>query len=529
MFLTWERVVTIETSIAENLSRHFKNKRGHSPLELYNTHHSPNAMKSHMSYPVIYLFLALLSSFNVPAGNAGEIILPDIGESTGTLISPQQEKALGEAFFRSLQGRIEINQDAEIQQYIETIGSRLVASSDSPGIPFHFFVVLDNNINAFAGPGGYIGINSGLLLQTDSESELASVMAHEVAHVTQRHLYRSYEASSRLSIPTLAATLVAILIGTQSPELGQAALIALQAGSIQYQINFTRDNEQEADREGIQTLVKANYDPNGMPAFFEKLQQASRYYGQGIPEFLRTHPVTASRIADTRGRAEQYPYRHYPDSIAYQLIKTKLQVHASPNLNNTKKIFQKLQHQGTAQQRAVALYGSGLTDIKLQHFDAARTTFNRLIKLYPEQPHFAMARAHTAYQAKDYPRALALFKKASQIFPNNQPIKIEYLSASLKTGHPEMARDLLLPMLYEEQPNPYVYKLLAQAYGNLHQNAKSHRYLAEYFYATGQTRNAIIQAKLALKAKDLNFYLSAIMDQRLNFFILEEKASRLDL
>ena len=255
-----------------------------------------------------------------------KILLPDMGDSSGTLISPLEEKQLGEAFYRRLHSQVKISEDPDIQLYIQSVGKRLVANSDSPGIPFHFFVVLDKGINAFAGPGGYIGINSGLILTTDSESELASVMAHEVAHVTQRHLYRAFEAASQLSLPTAAAMLGAILLGTQSPELGLAAITAIQAGSVQFQINFTRDNEQEADRIGMQTLLQSQFDPRGMPIFFQKLQQSTRYYGIKIPEFLRTHPVTASRIADTRGRAEKYPYRHYPDSFNYQLAKAKLRV-----------------------------------------------------------------------------------------------------------------------------------------------------------------------------------------------------------
>jgi len=172
--------------------------------------------------------------------------------------------------------------------------------------------VLENDINAFAGPGGYIGVNSGLILMTEAESELASVIAHEIGHVTQRHLFRAAEAAGRLSIPTMAATLAAILLGTQSPAMGQAAIMAIQAGSVQFQINFTRENEEEADRVGMQTLANSQFDPRSMPTFFERLQQSTRYYGQNIPEFLRTHPVTASRISDTRGRAETYPYKQYP-------------------------------------------------------------------------------------------------------------------------------------------------------------------------------------------------------------------------
>jgi predicted Zn-dependent protease len=140
------------------------------------------------------------------------------------------------------------------------------------------------------------------------------VIAHEIAHVTQRHIYRAYEASSRMSLPAAAAMIAAIIVATQAPDVGIGALSAIQAGSIQMQIDFTRSNEQEADRFGLKTLARAHFDPRSMPVFFERLQQASRYYGAGAPEFLRTHPVTASRIADTRGRAETYPYRQVPDS-----------------------------------------------------------------------------------------------------------------------------------------------------------------------------------------------------------------------
>ena len=205
-----------------------------------------------------------------------KIELPDMGDSSGTLITAEEEKELGEAFFRSLHSQINISQDAEIQEYIQTIGQKLVASSDAPSHPFHFFVVMENDINAFAGPGGYIGVNSGLLTITEAESELASVMAHEIAHITQRHLYRAAEAQGRLSIPSMAAMLAAILLGTQSPALGQAAILAIQAGGVQFQINFTRENEAEADRVGMQNLAGSQFDPRSMPIFFERLQQSTR-------------------------------------------------------------------------------------------------------------------------------------------------------------------------------------------------------------------------------------------------------------
>ncbi len=459
-------------------------------------------------------------------GLTSKIELPDMGDSTGTLITPAEEKEFGEAFFRSLHSQIAINQDAEIQQYIQTIGERLTANSDAPGNPFHFFVVLDNNINAFAGPGGYIGVNSGLILITEAESELASVMAHEIAHVTQRHLYRAYEAANRLSIPTAAATLAAILLGTQSPALGQAAIIAIQAGSLQFQIDFTRENEAEADRVGMQTLASSQYDPRSMPTFFERLQQSTRYYGQNTPEFLRTHPVTASRISDTRGRAEIYPYKQYPDSLGYQLTKTKLRVLTSTNTDDTLKYFQSRSTQGTTEQRTIARYGLGLQALNLQKFAEAESIFQQLSQEYPNQTQYLSALAQTALDAKNYNTALARYKKLSEQFPDNQAIKLEYINALLKTGNAEAARKNLLQLKPRTQQKPIYWQLLAQVYSNLNNPAESHRYLAEYYYATGQTKDAILQIQLAQQAKNLSFQLSSILNERLNFFINEEKEAR---
>ena len=478
-------------------------------------------MKSKPSAIILALSLIL---FPAPqqAVEISKIELPDMGDSSGALISPAEEKEFGEEFFRSLHAQISINQDAEIQQYIQSIGEKLVANSDAPGYPFHFFVVLDNNINAFAGPGGYIGVNSGLILITEAESELASVMGHEIAHVTQRHLYRSYEASSRLSIPTVAATLAAILLGTQSAALGQAAIMAVQGGSIQFQINFTRENEAEADRVGMQILAASQFDPRSMPTFFERLQQSTRYSGDNVPEFLRTHPVTVSRISDTRGRAETYPYKQYPDSLAYQLTKAKIRVLTSTDNIDTLKYFQLRATQGTTEQRAVARYGLGLCAFNSQRFNEAETVFQQLNKEYPNQPQYEAALARTALDSKNYNIALARYKKLAEQFPDNDAIKLEYISSLLKTGNAELARKNLLLLKPKTRQLPTYSQLLAQVYSDLNQPAESHRYLAEFYYATGQTKEAIMQIKLALKSNGLNFQLSSILNERLNYFTNQE-------
>lgn len=481
-----------------------------------------------MKFRSLALTLAIgLFSAPRPAVEIEKIQLPDMGDSAGTLISPAQEKELGAAFFRNLHSQADISQDVEIQQYIQSIGRQLAAHSDTPSGSFYFFVVMDPNINAFAGPGGYIGVNSGLILLTEAESELASVMSHEIAHVTQRHLYRFIEKASKMSIPTVAATLAAILIGTQSPSMGQAALMAIQAGNIQFQIDFTREHEKEADRVGMQTLSESNFDPRSMPTFFERLQQSTRYYGKGVPEFLRTHPMSENRVADTRGRAENYPYRQYPDSLGYALAKAKLAVLTEANKNVVLQHFTTLEQQGTAEQRAVARYGIGLVNLETQQFDAASAIFDQLAQQYPNQPQYLAALARTASDSRNYEKANKLFSKAVNSFPSNDAIKIEYIRSLLKSAQPKQALQILQSLSDDQKNQPFYFELLAQAYADLKQPGESHRYMAEHYYAIGQTEDAIMQIRLAKQEKDLSYQLQAILNERLNFFLSEEEERKL--
>lgn len=455
------------------------------------------------------------------------IELPEIGDPTGTLFTPLQEKALGEAFFRSLHNEVEINQDPEIAEYIQNIGQKLAGNSDKPTQVFHFFVVTDPSINAFAGPGGYIGVNSGLIIMAEAESELASVMAHEIAHITQRHLYQAFQAASRLSLPTAAAMLAAIALGaaTGSGQLGQAAILATQAAATQYQINFTRDNEAEADRVGMQILSRSTFDPRSMPTFFERLQQSTRYAGRNLPEFLLTHPVTVSRIADTRGRADQFPYRQYPDSFPYQLIRAKLRVQTARTPREALDYFRAVSNQGTREQQDVARYGLALALIADSRFEEGKKILQQLTLQHADQPYFINAQARAEYELKNYPAALKLHEMALQRFPGNRAVTLNYIKALLATNRAKEARGLLQDYAQQEQPTAEVYELLAQTYNALGDEAESHRYLAEHYYARGQTRAAILQLKIARKSAGDGFYINAVIDERLKQF-MEEEAER---
>ena len=457
--------------------------------------------------------------------NQNHIELPEIGDPSGTVITPLQEKELGEAFLRNLRSQVEINEDPEISEYIQSIGQKLAANSDNPQQTFHFFVVADPTINAFAGPGGYIGVNSGLILTSEAESELASVLAHEIAHVTQRHLYQTFQAAGRLALPAAAAMLAAILLGAKSgsPQLGEAAVVAAQAASMQYQINFTRDNEAEADRVGMQTLSRSEFDPRSMPTFFERMQQSTRFAGHQLPEFLLTHPVTVSRIADTRGRAEQFPYRQYPDSLTYQIIRAKLRVQSASNPREALDYFKAVANQGTKQQQDVAHYGLALALIANGRITEGKQLLQKLVLLYPGQSHFINALAKTEFDQGNYVESLRLYEIARERIPETSAVTLNYIKALLGTGKFDTARRYLQDYTRRQEPTPEVYNLLAQSYSGLGQQAESHRYLAEYYYASGQTRAAILQLRIARRSSGDNFYVNAVIDERLKEFLAEEE------
>lgn len=457
--------------------------------------------------------------------------LPDIGDPTGTLLTPEQEKQMGAAFFRGLHRQLEISDDPEVSDYIQSVGQKLVEVSDGSAQAFHFFVVNSPDINAFAGPGGYIGVNSGLIMVSEAESELASVLGHEIAHVTQKHLYQTFQAASRLTLPVMAAVLAGALLGAKSGsgQVAQAAILSAQAAATQYQINFTRDNEAEADRIGMQTLSRSGFDPRAMPTFFERMQQSTRFAGRQLPEFLLTHPVTVSRISDTRGRAERFAYKQVLDSTAYQLIRAKLRVLTATNANSALNYFGAIARQGTKFQQDVTAYGMALAQTKASRPEMAIPELKRLVAAYPEQVHFINALAEAEQARKNFSQAAQLYSGALLKFPRNRALTLNYVRVLLALGKAGQAQQLLRDFTRIEVSNPDVYELLAECESRLGNEAESHRYMAEAYYAAGQTRDAILQLRIARNASGDNFYVSAVVDERLKQFeeeLLEQRRNR---
>ncbi|WJW76188.1 M48 family metalloprotease [Thiohalobacter sp. IOR34] len=454
--------------------------------------------------------LCLATSLSVPAA---PIVLPEIGDPAGATVSPEQERALGEVFMRQLRLSVAFVEDPEITSYVQALGSRLAAAGDGAAQPFTFFVVKDDAINAFAGPGGYIGIHSGLILAARNESELAAVMAHEIAHVTQRHLARAYDSASRMSLPTAAAILAAILIGTQNSEAGMAALMSAQAGSLQQQIDFTRSNEKEADHIGMQTLQQAGFDPLGMPAFFERLQQFTRYYGNRPPPFLSTHPVTSERISDALSRADQMPAAQARNSLAFHLTQAKLRV---LDARDPQQLLSYFREPDRPMPAAARRYGLALAALRLGRNEQALQILSSLRKADPDRIAYRTAYSQALRQSHRDDEALAELDRLLKIYPDNLTVIRVYAEALVGTRHFRQARELLTSRLRDgETRDPSLYALLARAETGLGAVAEAHAAMAEYYYLQGQTRTAIEQLTLALKQDDLDFYQVSRVESRL--------------
>jgi len=256
--------------------------------------------------------------------------LPELGDHSQTVLSAAQEKDIAEQIMRDVAVSDDIVQDIEMIDYLQALGQKLVEAEFSesdvtqPLMTYNFFVVKDNSINAFAMPGGVIGVHTGLILAANSESELASVLGHEIGHVTQHHLARMLASQQHDTFKNITSIALALLVSRANPELAGSALTAAVASGIQRQLDYTREHEREADRVGLQILDNAGFDVRAMPAFFNTLQRDTRFVEGSAPSFLRTHPLTAERIADVSNRVEAMPYRQVPDSLEFQMMRAKI-------------------------------------------------------------------------------------------------------------------------------------------------------------------------------------------------------------
>lgn len=456
---------------------------------------------------------------------AAQTDLPEIGDSSQTVLSSAEEKELGEAFMRELRANVELVEDPEVEAYIQGLGYRLASHSGQQNLRFTFFVVNHPAVNAFAAPGGFVGVNVGLLTTTQGESELAAVLAHEIAHVTQRHIARTFELADRASLSVLAGLVAAIVIGTQNPTAGVATAVAVQGGATQALIDFTRANEKEADRVGIKILADAGLDPRAVPTFFQRLHDASKYYSKP-PEFLSTHPVTTDRIAEATDRAESYPYRQYADSVVYHLVRAKLQVLEAKTPQAAVDVFRDTLDSGKYLNLFGASYGYALALLENGELDEARKITQLLIEKDPERISFYELLARIEIQSGNTEDALFIYEDNLELYPLDRILVRGYTKTLNQVNR---SRDALttLDRFDNYQPlDPALLRIAAHAHERLGDQRSAHASLAEAYYITGRLRRAIHQLELALQAPSSgNFYADAGVQARLEQ-LREEEALR---
>ncbi len=444
--------------------------------------------------------LALVSTLAVGA-NAAE--LPDFGSPADAALSKSREAQIGRSVMLQLRNAGVVVDDPFLSEYLTTLGSQLATHANDGEFNFNFFVVRDERINAFALPGGYIGVNSGLVLASESESELAGVLAHEISHVTQRHIARAAFDNQRNSIMSMAAMLAALVLGAasdMSSDAMQGVVTASQALAAQRQINFTRANEHEADRVGIALLSHAGFDPHGMSSFFEKL--ARRYGGssQYVPELLQTHPVTSERIAEARDRARQLPATSHTSSLTYALTKSRLVALNAATPEQAFAAFRDKAESNAPEDR----YGLALASMRMSLYDNAEALFRNLIRDYPNTMAFRVGQAEAMAASGATEAALGLYADAVKLFPRNVPLTISYAETLIEAGKPAEAHKLLLDLLNNVPATAPQLRLIARAANAEGDVANAYFYMSYYYAAIGNLPLAIGQVRMALETPDAN-------------------------
>ncbi len=435
--------------------------------------------------------------------NTGGENLPDLGSPASATISTSDEYRLGAQIVRQLRDQKAILEDPEVTEYLQSLGQRLAGQAPDTNQRFTFFAVNEGTINAFALPGGFIGVNYGTVLASRNESELAGVVGHEVAHVTQRHMARTYHAQSTQGIAQTAAVLAAILIGAMTGGSGMEGAIAIaQGAAAQQQVNFTRANEYEADRVGIGFVAGAGFDPNGMASFFEAMSRHEGLAGQYVPEMIQTHPVNSNRIAEARGRAAQYGSpKSNPDSATYECIRERLRVLNMPKDPQIAERYAQdtKNFKGTLGQR----YGYALALMQAGKNQEAAKILTELVGEHENLTllHSALAQAEVDGGLEN--DGIATFAKANALFPRNVALTVRYAQALMKANRPKDAHRLLLDLFNNEVPTPDQIQLTALAASAAGDMGDAYFYMSEYHIVSGDLQLAMQQLQLALAAPNL--------------------------
>lgn len=458
--------------------------------------------------------LLLLSALFCPLVQAAQIDLPSLGDSSSGLISMEQEYTLGRTWLRNLRQQAKTIHDPIVTEYTENLVYKLASHSEVKDRRFEI-VILDNpELNAFAVPGGVIGINAGLYLNAENEDEFAAVLAHELAHLSQRHFARQVE-ESRKQAPLAMATLLGsiLLLATNNTEAGFAGLMTSQAAATQSALSYSRDWEREADRIGMHTLVGSGFDPQGMPNMFQLMFSATKY-SERPPEFLSTHPVTEARIADAAARVDAMPKNERSTDIEYALVRVRLQRMYNKE-SYSKAHFENLLNQSSnEQQKAVARYGLALSLIEEGDFRAAAKLATELQKIDPSRITYNLLLAEVAVSSGQLQQATDILREQIAQNPDNLPITLAYTDVLMQQKMFIEAESLLQRLTLNRSSNPDLWLRLSDVEAKTGNNLGIHQARAEYYFLTGYKEKALMQLKIAQKYASNNYLMQAKLEQR---------------
>lgn len=435
--------------------------------------------------------------------------LPDLGDVSQAVLTPLQERQIGQQSMMQIRAGKQYLDDAEVNEYLNQLGAKLVENSPEPSLNFEFFAVNDYNVNAFALPGGFIGVNAGLLLITQSESELASVLSHEISHVTQHHLARMIEAQQGDGLVSMAAIAIAILAARTNPQAAEATIVGVQAANIQKQLNFTRAYEEEADRIGLQLLQKSGFNTHAMPEFLERLQKATRLLDSNAPNYMRTHPITSDRIAEIENRVHNQPYRLIPDSLDFQLVRSKL-IAAQKTAPDAIAYFSDALGRQNYGNPLAQRYGLVSALLRNNQIERATQELAILRKQAKNNPMIETLTGQILRATKNYSGALTFYRTAIQNFPQHLALIYDYIDLLLQAHQAAPALKLLGEQLTRHPSDTLLYEQQARAYALQGKIVEQHQAQAYSYAWQGNIYAAIEQLELAKQAGGSFYQLSAI-------------------
>lgn len=458
--------------------------------------------------------------------DTNRINLPELGNSASDVLSNAEEREYAESLIRQMRAYELLVEDPLISDFFSDMGYNLASRSDQPEAAFTFVVLDQLVINAFAAPGGVIALHSGLILLADTQDEVAGVLSHEIAHVTQLHMYRAFEKGKTMNILAMLAMMGLILASGGDGDIVTGAVVGAQAVAAQAQINFTRHNEVEADRVGIRTLAAAGYDPQGMADFFGKMSQTNRANGEGPPEFLRTHPMSVNRVAEAESRIQNLPPVEADEGRQFYIVQARLRALLEKDANKAIKHFNsELEKPLTEARENGHLYGLAIAKQKNAEYDEAETILSRLLEKEPSRLAFQLQMANLQLARGQHDQAIKAFADLYHSFPGNQAIAIEYGKALLDQNKPELAETasvILRQQLVTRKNDPTLYALYAQAANLAGEDIRATEAIAESYYQRGGTEEAITQLESLERRADLDYYQRARVDARLMELRIEQ-------